>query len=247
MAHIILSALLLSGMGLLTVIQSSQIVTITAHPGDNITIWCQHTSEIGKKLYWFKQTNGAVPLIIVYMLLTFKLQGLRANYLNDFQQDHLVLYVYSKNTSLRILNVDFSDSGLYYCGWQNWMMQFGDGTHLNIKERNASTLKNHTEMTNKDHKKSPMSTRVCSGSIFYKLTFIFGSIIVLLIIIPLTLVIIKIQSRKIQEQDADRHVQQIDDKEPHSAIYAALHFPKQNTRKAERHSKQTYVVYSATR
>ncbi|KTG32734.1 hypothetical protein cypCar_00017193 [Cyprinus carpio] len=51
-----------------------------------------------------------------------------------------------------------------------------------------------------DLKKSSISTRDCSENIFYKLTFIFGGIIVILIIIPLTMLIFKIQNTNTQEK-----------------------------------------------
>lgn len=47
-----------------------------------------------------------------------------------------------------------------------------------------------------DLKKS--STKDCPGNIFYKLTFIFGGIIIILVVIPLALVIVKI--RKTQKK-----------------------------------------------
>jgi len=50
-----------------------------------------------------------------------------------------------------------------------------------------------------DLKRSPISEKYCPGNIFYKLTYIFGGIVVILIIIlPLTLFIVKI--RKTQEK-----------------------------------------------
>uniref|UniRef100_A0A8C1GJS2 Ig-like domain-containing protein n=1 Tax=Cyprinus carpio TaxID=7962 RepID=A0A8C1GJS2_CYPCA len=217
----------------------------TARPGDNITIWCQHTSEIGKNIHWFKQSNSDVPLSIVYMMLPFELE-VKATYLNGFQPDRLVMSLNRKNTSLRISNVDISDSGLYYCGWQNWVMTFGDGTHLDIKERSVTPLQNQTEITNKDLKKSPISTSDCSENIFYKLTFIFGGIIVILIIILLTTLIIKIQDRNKHGKDVDRHETQPHE-EPHSSVYAALQFSKHKSRRAARNTEYTDVVYSATR
>ncbi|KAL1271801.1 hypothetical protein QQF64_030817 [Cirrhinus molitorella] len=132
-------------------------------------------------------------------------------------------------------------------------MTFGDGTHLDIKERSVTTLQTETEITNKDLKKSSISTRDCSKNIFYKLTFIFGGIIVILIIIPITKFIIRLQNKNTQEKvpvaaDADRHVTEHHE-EPYSSVYAALQFSKhqKKSRRAPRNTEDTDVVYSATR
>ncbi|XP_016151324.1 uncharacterized protein [Sinocyclocheilus grahami] len=192
MVHLIISALLICGMGLLTAVKSSQIVNLSAQPGENVTIWCQHTSETGINIHWFKQTNSSVPIAIVYMMISYQLKEIHKMYLNGFQQDRLLMTLNSKNSSLRILNVAVSDCGLYFCGWESRIIAFGDGTHLDIK----------------DLKKSSISTRDCSENLFYKLTFIFGGIIVILIIIPFIMLIIKIQNRNNQGKGADRHVTQ---------------------------------------
>uniref|UniRef100_A0A8C2JVW0 Immunoglobulin V-set domain-containing protein n=1 Tax=Cyprinus carpio TaxID=7962 RepID=A0A8C2JVW0_CYPCA len=119
-------------------------------------------------------TICSVPIAIVYMVITYQLKEIHKRYLNCFQQDCILMSLNIKNTSLRILNVDVSDSGLYFCG-DSRMMTFGDGTNLDIKGNRPY---------------NPISTSDCSENIFYKLTFIFGGIIVILIIIPLTMLII---------------------------------------------------------
>lgn len=120
-------------LGLLTVVKSSQTANMSARPGDNVTIWCQHTAGPAEYIHWFKQTNSDVPIIIVYVMITHQLKELQIKYLNGFQPDRLVMSLNTENTSLRILNVDISDSGLYYCGWDSWGITFGNGTHLDIK------------------------------------------------------------------------------------------------------------------
>uniref|UniRef100_A0A8C1J6W1 Ig-like domain-containing protein n=1 Tax=Cyprinus carpio TaxID=7962 RepID=A0A8C1J6W1_CYPCA len=147
------------------------LFNLSAQAGKNITIWCQHTSESGINIHWFKQTNNSVPIAIVYMMISYQLKEIHKHYLNGFQQDRILMSLNIKNTSLRILNVDVSDSGLYFCGWDSWVMTFGDGTNLDIK-----------------------------GNLSLSMTFIFGGIIVILIIIPLTMLIIKIQNRNTQEK-----------------------------------------------
>ncbi len=67
------------------------------------------------------------------MMINYQLKELKATYLNDFQQDRLLMSLNTENTSLKMLNVDVSDSGLYFCGWESWVMVFGDGTQLDIK------------------------------------------------------------------------------------------------------------------
>uniref|UniRef100_A0A8C1F2I7 Ig-like domain-containing protein n=1 Tax=Cyprinus carpio carpio TaxID=630221 RepID=A0A8C1F2I7_CYPCA len=220
-------------------------VNLSAQAGKNATIWCQHTSESGINIHWFKQTNNSVPIAIVYMMISYQLKEIHKHYLNGFQQDRILMSLNIKNTSLRILNVDVSDSGLYFCGWDSWVMTFGDGTNLDIKERSVTPLQNETEITNKG---SPISTSDCSENIFYKMTFIFGGIIVILFIIPLTMLIIKIQNRNTQEKDPDRHVTQHHE-EHHSLVYGTLQFPKhqKKNRRAARNTEDTDVVYSATR
>ncbi|XP_016416278.1 uncharacterized protein LOC107746514, partial [Sinocyclocheilus rhinocerous] len=190
-------------LGLLTAVKASQIDNVSAQPGENVTICCQHNSETGKNIHWFKQTKSSVPIAIVYMMISYELKELHTNYLNGFQQDHLLMSLNTENTSLQILNVDVSDSGLYFCGWNSWVMTFGDGTQLEIKDLN----------------KRPISTRDCSVNIFYKLTFIFGGIIFILTIILLTTLIIKRQNRNTQGKDADGHETQHHE-EPHSSVYA---------------------------
>uniref|UniRef100_A0A8C1AV06 Uncharacterized protein n=1 Tax=Cyprinus carpio carpio TaxID=630221 RepID=A0A8C1AV06_CYPCA len=247
MVHIIISVLLICGTGLLTAVKASQIDNISAQPGENVTIWCQHNSDVGKNIHWFKQTKSSVPIAIVYMMISYQLKELYTNYLNGFQQDHLLMSLDTENTYLRILNVDVSDSGLYFCGWNSLIMTFGDGTQLDIEERSVTPQQNETENTKiKDLNKSQISTRNCSENIFYNMTFIFGGIIVILIIILLTTLIIKIQNRSTQGKDADGHETQHHE-EPHSSVYAALQFSKHKSRRAARNTEDTDVVYSATR
>uniref|UniRef100_A0A671SLC3 Ig-like domain-containing protein n=1 Tax=Sinocyclocheilus anshuiensis TaxID=1608454 RepID=A0A671SLC3_9TELE len=130
---------------LLTAVKSSQIVNLSAQPGENVTIWCQHTSETGINIHWFKQTNSSVPIAIVYMMISYQLKEIHKSYLNGFQQDRLLMILNIKNTSLRILNVDVSDSGLYFCGWESRIITFSDGTHLDIKG-NLSLSSTHSNI-----------------------------------------------------------------------------------------------------
>uniref|UniRef100_A0A8C2JX45 Novel immune-type receptor 10a n=1 Tax=Cyprinus carpio TaxID=7962 RepID=A0A8C2JX45_CYPCA len=107
--------------------------SIQTHPGQSVTMWCSHNIHVSGNLYWFKQSDGAVPITIVHMLYTESRQKVEPNYFNNFTKDHLVMDQYSKNTSLTIKKVNISDSGFYFCGATGYPMKFGNGTRLEVK------------------------------------------------------------------------------------------------------------------
>ncbi len=96
-------------------------------------MWCPHNIHVTGNLFWFKQTDGAVPITIVRMLYTESLQKFEPNYFNNFTKDHMVMDQFSKNTSLTITQVKMSDSGFYFCGATGYHMIFGNGTRLQVK------------------------------------------------------------------------------------------------------------------
>lgn len=97
-------------------------------------MWCPHAINGTGHLYWFKQTDGDVPVPIVHMLYNGSLQKVEANYLNNFTNEHLVMHQFSISTTLTIKTARTFDSGFYFCGamGQHHMI-FGDGTRLEIK------------------------------------------------------------------------------------------------------------------
>ncbi|KAL1271804.1 hypothetical protein QQF64_030820 [Cirrhinus molitorella] len=131
MLHISAAALLLFGMGLLQVMFSR--ASIQAYPGQSVTMWCSHNIHVSGDLYWFKQTDGDVPITVVRMLYTESLLKFEPNYFNNFTKDHMVMEHFSKSTALTIKHVKISDSGFYFCGATGYYMKFGNGTKLEVK------------------------------------------------------------------------------------------------------------------
>uniref|UniRef100_A0A8C1TTC9 Ig-like domain-containing protein n=1 Tax=Cyprinus carpio TaxID=7962 RepID=A0A8C1TTC9_CYPCA len=179
MLHISAAALLLFETGFLQVVFST--ASIQTHPGQSVTMWCSHNIQVYGYLYWFKQSDGAVPITIVYMLYTESRQKAEPNYCKNFTKDHLVMAMdqFSKITTLTIKKVNISDSGFYFCGATGYHMKFGNGTRLKVK----------------DHEKSPVSEE-CSRDIYFKLTLLFGGIIFFICIVPLILAIIREHRRQ---------------------------------------------------
>ncbi|XP_042615505.1 uncharacterized protein LOC122145581 isoform X1 [Cyprinus carpio] len=247
MLHISAAALLLFETGFLQVVFST--ASIQTHPGQSVTMWCSHNIQVSGYLCWFKQSDGAVPITIVYMLYTESRQKAEPNYCKNFTKDHLVMDQFSKSTSLTIKKVNISDSGFYFCGATGYHMKFGNGTRLKVKahaenHHNLNTivnatmindLPNYTGSPKNDHEKSPVSEE-CSRDIYFKLTLLFGGIIFFICIIPLILAIIREHRRQKHKKVAECQAQQHDDKENDSVEYTAVYFSNQRTKK----SRTTY-------
>uniref|UniRef100_A0A8C1J758 Novel immune-type receptor 10a n=1 Tax=Cyprinus carpio TaxID=7962 RepID=A0A8C1J758_CYPCA len=212
MSHISAAALMLFGMGFLRVMFST--ASIQTHPGQSVTMWCSHNIHVTGNLYWFKQSDGAVPITIVHMLYTESLQKVEPNYFTNFTKDHLVMAMdqFSKITTLTIKKVNISDSGFYFCGATDYPMKFGNGTRLEVKE------KNYTVPSKNDHEKSPVSEE-CSRDIYFKLTLLFGGIIFFICIVPLILAIIREHRRQKHKKVAECQAQQHDDKVNYTELF----------------------------
>ncbi|TRY58719.1 hypothetical protein DNTS_001269, partial [Danionella cerebrum] len=234
---------------------------ISALPGDAVTIWCQHTANVGEIIHWFKQTKDAVPHSIVYQVATFQSKKQHVSYQNDYKADRFTTSLHEKNTSLTILNVEVSDSGLYFCAWGSIQIIFGGGTHLDIGVKIVKNPGTETEAPTRDDK-VPVSdvSSDCSGNIFYMSTIILGALVAILIITSLTFLFIKI--RKTQKKDADqnhppslrgdnemslKHMFFNFLQEDLSSPYTYVQFSELKTRRASRNTEENDVVYSATR
>jgi len=104
-----------------------------AQPGESVTMWCAHDIHVAGNLYWFKQTDGNVPITIVWMLYTESLQKVEPNYSNTFTKDQIGMNLFRKSTTLTIKHASSSDSGFYFCGAMEYPVKFGNGTKLEVK------------------------------------------------------------------------------------------------------------------
>nr|NP_001020671.1 novel immune-type receptor 10b precursor [Danio rerio]CAI21228.1 novel immune-type receptor 10.1 [Danio rerio] len=135
MLRISTAALLLFETGFQIIFATSQ----QAHPGQLFTMWCSHNIYIPGDLYWFKQTDGDVPVTIVRMSYTDNLRKADETYFNDFTREHLVADPFNQSTTLTIRNVSISDSGFYFCGTTGDQIKFTDGTRLEVKVAECQT------------------------------------------------------------------------------------------------------------
>ncbi|KAL6466062.1 hypothetical protein MHYP_G00261950 [Metynnis hypsauchen] len=166
MTHITVLALLLCCVGLLSVTGGSQtLLTLVAEPGDDVTIWSNHTLEEPAHIFWFKHTNTSVPDLLTCLYYRLYASPRSCGFIP--QSSRMVMSVNSEKTSLNITGVNYTDSGLYYCCIQRMnYMTFSNATFLLVREQNEtlSTGLKDDEANNKD----------LSSDIFFILTVVFG-------------------------------------------------------------------------
>lgn len=108
----------------------------TVNSGTTVSLLCSNILTEPSYIAWFKQINGSLPLCIVTQYVS-KTQA-DYIYLNGFKKNHMEMSVNETLSSLRIVNVDVSDSGTFYCGsfLTNYMM-FHNKTQLVVVNGNT--------------------------------------------------------------------------------------------------------------
>ncbi|KAI7792996.1 uncharacterized protein LOC130546399 [Triplophysa rosa] len=240
MLHISTTTFLLFGTGVLTVMCPA--VSMKVLTGDNVTMWCEHTIHVTGNLCWFKQTAGAVPILVVCMIYTESLQSVEPRYSNNFTKNHLIMYMCGKKTTLTITDVNISDSGFYFCGAMDYNIKFFNGGRLEVKEKNEMSSKNATENLKKDQKKCPVS----SENIFFSMTLLFGGIIIFTLSILLILAIIRHHKQQRRGAECQAHQHNYEEQEFESVEYSAVHFSKKRSKSAEEHTDPFLVYTDAT-
>jgi len=111
----------------------------TVNSGTTVSLLCSNILTEPSYIAWFKQINGALPLCIATQYVSEK-QG-DSIYFNGFKKDHVEMSVNKTFSSLKIVNVDFTDSGMFYCGsfLVNYMM-FHNKTQLMVVNGNTRVL-----------------------------------------------------------------------------------------------------------
>ncbi|XP_035382157.1 uncharacterized protein LOC118241380 [Electrophorus electricus] len=217
--------LLFNGIVLLPVtVGSSNTLILVAEPGDDVTIWYQCEQTRATYVYWFKHTDSSVPHRVACQLYTKSSKSMPCSFFK--QSNQMGMSVNSQNTSLTITAVNYTDSGLYYCGiqWSN-LISFSNATYLHVTEQNERLFKSTEE------------------DVYFMLTVVFGGVIVILI----SVLLVMLKRRERYQDETDCKVQQ--EKEEQDSKYAALQFSDKKIKKSGRHTEvvDTKVVYSSVR
>ncbi|XP_037387194.1 uncharacterized protein LOC108414904 isoform X2 [Pygocentrus nattereri] len=161
--------LLLWFIGVLSVSLSSHAgLTVEAEPGDDVTLWCEHSLTLSSYLFWLKQINNSAPDYITCKYYSVSSSSSKpCNFIAESNRS--VMRVNSTFSSLTITAVTLSDSGLYYCSTlEGKYMTFSTTTYLQIRENKGVSSKTPDE-----------SEEVgCKSDVFLMLTVVFGVVIV---------------------------------------------------------------------
>ncbi|XP_061566135.1 uncharacterized protein LOC133420457 [Cololabis saira] len=205
----------------------SEFFTVEVHPGEEVTLRCFNFSIDPIHIFWFKLDNK---------LKISKISSMPGSEGNSTLYDGFKdgRFNMTSNITIIFLNiklVDFNDSGLYFCG-------FNQNNHILIYS--ATSLQVDGKTANDFCVNSDTSTRETSLP-----SWILGGVILVLVVIIVFLVV-KIHSLKTapDEEQNPHHSQELD------VNYARLSF-RPKARKSQNlppeRETEPNVVYAATR
>ncbi|XP_051757426.1 novel immune-type receptor 7b [Ctenopharyngodon idella] len=241
--------LMLFLIGIIFVKRTSVTLVKTVNSGTTVSFLCPNILTEPSYIAWFKQINVSLPLCIVTQFVGDKPGDII--YLNGFKKDHIEMSANNACSSLKIVNVDVSDSGFYYCGsFLTNYMKFHNKTQLVVVNETNQFKK---DTANADCGATEETSRCCH--IYYTLTLILSSLVLLPTVFA-TVLLIRLKKSNKQRQDAQRHGnnkemnKQLQQKEQDEDLnYAALSLDKKKSRRPVRgmREEEPNVIYAATR
>lgn len=122
--------------GIIFIKRTSLTSVKTVNSGSTVSLLCSNILTEPSYIAWFKQINGSLPLCIVTQYVNRRQTD--SIYLNGFKKDHVEMSVNQTFSSLKIVNVDVSDSGMFYCGsFLTNYMKFHNKTQLVVVNGNT--------------------------------------------------------------------------------------------------------------
>ncbi|XP_051501444.1 novel immune-type receptor 7b [Myxocyprinus asiaticus] len=224
----------------------SPAIVKTVGSGTSVSLLCSNILTEPSYIAWFKQTkNGSLPFCVVTQF-TYKSQA-DPIYFNGFKMNHIEMAVNDTISSLKIVNAEVSDSGIFFCGsfLRNHMV-FHNSTQLVVNgiDQSIDVIPNNPE-------KDTDVTEVSSGScnVYYTLTLILSCLVLLPTVLAIV-VLIRMKERNKQTEDVGTQSPYHHEEEQNLDLnYAALSFAKKKSRRPVRSMREveTNVVYAATR
>ncbi|XP_026159389.1 uncharacterized protein LOC113128340 [Mastacembelus armatus] len=101
---------------------SGSVLDKTARPGDTVILFCDCRFSAGAYITWFRNCSHENQPSLV-MGTKYDSSKRFTNFLNPFPRFHLVKNNLSDSYDLMITNITYSDSGLYYCGTEQGIVE----------------------------------------------------------------------------------------------------------------------------
>uniref|UniRef100_A0A8C1TVY9 Ig-like domain-containing protein n=1 Tax=Cyprinus carpio TaxID=7962 RepID=A0A8C1TVY9_CYPCA len=210
--------LMLFLIGVIFVKQASLTFMKTVNIGTTATLLCSNILKEPSYIAWFKQTNDSLPLCIATQYVSEKPAD--SIYFNGFKENHVEMSVNKTFSSLKIVTVDISDSGILYCGsfLTNHMM-FHNKTQLVVV--NETSLSKE-DITNVDCGAAEENLRSCH--FYYTLTLILSGFFLLLPTVFVIVVLFRLKERKKQKGMLTHAQSQGHNEEMHSHLQKFFFF-----------------------
>ncbi|XP_044039091.1 uncharacterized protein LOC122869823 isoform X2 [Siniperca chuatsi] len=205
-------------------VSASESQTVEVQPGKEATLLCTNVSKSTGVATWFRLVNRSMASCISTMTSSAS----NPFYCDGFSNKTFEMSSNTSTVSLKIKTVDFSDSGLYFCGFYTAGRTILSVTHLNVEGSDES----HEDVDRKSKK---------CDRITMLMSVILGGLTVFLVMVVVGLVV---KNRKLQKAASEeQNTQQHENLGSDELNYAAVNFcPKGRRREVEPN-----VVYSATR
>uniref|UniRef100_A0A4W6DPW3 Ig-like domain-containing protein n=1 Tax=Lates calcarifer TaxID=8187 RepID=A0A4W6DPW3_LATCA len=231
-SFILITALFLYSYNWISV-SVSETQTVEVQLGQEVTLLCPNISKHPTQADWFRLVNRTEVSCVSAMYKSDGEASFCDGFQNRFEMSSNITAVF-----LKIKRVDFSDSGLYFCGFYiNAHTVISNTVHLNVQD---GDFDNEVDFKT-ESKETP-------DGITNLMTVVLGALTVFLtiVIIVLAVKIRKLQTAVNEEPQTERNKNLGSD----DLNYAALSFqskPKRKRRPPSERELEPNVVYAATR
>ncbi|XP_049425524.1 uncharacterized protein LOC125884491 [Epinephelus fuscoguttatus] len=219
----LITALLLCSLSWISVSVSE---TVEVNSGENVTLLCSNMSKRDSLTFWFRLVQKTKISCISVMFRSDS----KAQFCEGIQERKFEMRSNMSTLSLKIKQVNSSDSGLYFCGFYANGRPAFRVTRLNIKGNNEP------------HGEKEKNCKKESDGIAELTSVILGALTVVLVMVIIVLVV---KNRKRQTaNEEEQKPEQSQNVGSDDVNYAAVTF---QTTRAKRRELEPNVVYAATR
>ncbi|XP_045898279.1 uncharacterized protein LOC123966094 [Micropterus dolomieu] len=196
----------------------SESQTVEVQSGEEVTLLCSNSSRDPTTTEWFRLINRTKPSCISSM---FQSDG-EASFCHGFKNGRFEMSANISTVFLKIKQVDFSDTGLYFCGiYTGKHTVIASATHLSVNEE-------------PDGITNLMSVILAGLAVF----------------LTIVVIVLAVKIRKLTAVNEEPHPEGNKNLDSDDLNYTALSFQpkaKINRRPASEREVETNVVYAATR